>query len=87
MRSRYLPQELGRLEDVQLETHAGALAAVDAVTGRALPPGVAAARRAMATLDGVRGLLSKEAFLAAVLLRAQEVRSILKKACSLVSHT
>jgi len=56
-----------------LENDTSSLAAVEASIGRELPPGVAAARRAAAALDGVRDLLSKEAFLAAALLREQEV--------------
>ncbi len=69
-------QELGGLEleaDTQLQRDISALPAVDAAAGSGVPPGVTAARMAEATLDCVRDLLSKEAFLAAVLLREQEV--------------
>ena len=50
------------------------IAEVEALLRLEPAPGVAAARRAVATLDGIRELLSQEAFLAAALLREQEVR-------------
>ena len=73
---RALLQDLGWLQteaDTRLENDTNALAAVGAAAGCDVPPGVAAARSAAATLDGVRELLSKEALLAAILLREQEV--------------
>ena len=71
-----LLQKLGWREsdaNIQLEYDIGFLAAVDAAAGGSVLPGVSAARRAVSALDGVRDLLSKEALLAAVLLREQEV--------------
>ena len=77
MSKRWLLQELGwHGLEASAGLNIGAAAAADAAPGHDPPPGVSVARRASAALDGVRDLLSKEAFLAAVLLRDQEVSEL-----------